>query len=243
MRFSFCFAILMLFGHFYSKSQDIGRMHSISIHSGIILEDGFVYAKSPPAIGLGYSFQVHKYFSLDASVISFYKTHFGSSILNDREGFNIILRNSNSVFISQADRDRITNVGIKDISSIKTVKYLFLPLSVCINIKPIRIGRSHLGIGIGTTGIYGTYKAGRDQEQLDITLKDGSVLKNLTFQQEIEFRNLVFGGSYSKLYYKCDLGSSRKNALQLSLHSYNFFWSPRNTYTHHLLTLDFNSSF
>lgn len=233
----------MLFWPLCTISQDIVRKHSVSIHSGIVLEDGFFYNNNLPVIGLGYSFRLKNFLSVETNLFSIYKTHHSSPIINDIEGFNIILRNSNSVFISQDDRDRITNVGIKDINSTRTVKYLFLPLSLSLNFTPITIGRSHLGIGIGTTATYGSYKAGRDQEVLIITLRDGTVFKDLPFQQEIEFRNLVIGGSYSKLYYKYDVGSSRKNSVQLSLQSYNFFWSPQNTHTNHLLTVDFNSSF
>lgn len=238
---SFIIFFVLIFP-FLSCSQDTIRKHTISLHSGIVLEDGFVYAKTPPVVGLGYSFRVHKFLSLDASLISFYNTWIDQALFG-YESFNIITRESNSIFISQEDRNRITNVGIKDLSVQNTVKFLYLPLSLSLNIQPLKIGRSKAGIALGSTATYGTYKASRDQQVIDITLNDGTILDNVLLQQEIEFRNLIIGGSYSKLYYKCDLGRSLKNALQLSLHSYNFFWSPRNTYTHHLLTLDFNSSF
>ncbi len=204
------------------------------------MDDGFVYRKTVPTLGLGYSYKLTKIISFDASLISIYKT-LQDGTLQGNESINIITRNTNSIFISQQDRDKITNVGIKDLHSENHVKYLYLPLSVSLNIHPLKVGRSSLGFAIGATATYGSYKASRDEFSMDITLKDGTIYDNLTFKQEIEFRNLILGGSYSKLYYKYDLG--KKNAIQLSLHSLNFFWSHTNTETNHLLTLDFNSSF
>jgi len=242
MKFLFCFLIFLYGIHTISNGQEPIKRHTFSLHTGIVMEDGFLYAKSPPAIGLGYSYRLNKFLFLDASLISFYNTWDDVTVFGD-EPFNIITRNSNSIFISQEDRDRITNVGIKDLSVQNSVKFLYLPLSISLNIRPIKIGRSSAGLAVGATATYGSYKASRDQIPLTITLKDGTVLETVPFLQEIEFRNLIIGGAYSKLYYKYNLGNSGKNAIQLSLHSYNFFWSPRNTYTYHLLTFDFHSSF
>jgi len=239
MKILFWGITLIFFVSFGLNAQDSAKKHSIVFHAGIILVDGFVYEKSPPVVGLGYSYKLTKIFSIDASLISMYRT-LGDAPFVFKESVNIITRNTNSILISQEDRDKITNVGIKDLYSDDHVKYLYLPLSLCLNINPLKIGRSSLGFGIGATATYGSYKASRDQFQMNITLKDGTVFENLTFLQEVEFRNLIIGASYSKLNYKYDLG---KNAIQLSLHSLNFFWSYRNTHTNHLLTLDFNSSF
>ena len=202
------------------------------------MDDGFVYTnRNLPVIGLGYSYKLSKIFSLDASLTSIYKTLQDQDGFFGFENFNLITRNSNSLFITQEDRDKITNVGIKDLNSENHVKYLYLPLSLSLNIHPLKIGRSSLGFAIGASATYGSYKAFRDEFTMNITLKDGTVYEGMTFKQEIEFRNLLVGGSYSRLYYKYDL--NEKNALQLSLHSLNFFWSHTNTMANHLLTIDF----
>jgi hypothetical protein len=241
MKFWFCIITFLINVVYGLNAQESINRHSILFHTGLALDDGFVYTNNNlPTIGLGYSYKLNKTFSIDASLFSVYKK-LGDPTVFGWEAFNIITRNSNSLFISQADRDKITNVGIKDLNSDGHVKFLHVPLSVSLNIHPLRIGRSTLGFAIGATATYGSYKASRDEFTMNITLKDGTVYENLTFKQEIESRNLVIGGSYSKLYYRYDL--SKKNAIQLSMHSLDFFWSYKNILGHHLLTLDFHSSF
>ncbi|MBK6363861.1 MAG: hypothetical protein IPL63_02950 [Saprospiraceae bacterium] len=213
--------------------------NNLTISSGIILDDGFVYRPSVPVMGLGYSYKLNKFLSVDAGLFSIYKTIGDHTVLGN-DPVNIITRNSNSIFISKEDSDRIKNVGIKDLSTDGTVKYLYLPLSLSLNTHPIKIGPSSLGVAIGATLTYGSYKASRDEIPITITLNDGTVYEYVTFKQEIEFRNLILGDSYSRLYYKYTM---KKNSLMLSLHSYNFFWSHDNTETNHLLTIDFQSSF
>jgi len=239
MKHYFGLLLVLLFITDKADGQEMNKRYSINIHSGIILDDGFTYNKSFPAVGLGFSYKLNKLLFIDASLVSMYRTQYDGSIFGE-ETFNILTRNSRNLFITQQDRDKITNVGIKDLSPIKNVKYLFLPFSICLNINPLKIGRNSIGLGVGVTAIYGSYKASRDQSPIDITLNDGTFLESIKFQQEIEFRNFIVGDGYSKLYYRYDFD---KNAIQLTMHSYNFLWAHDNTKVTHLLTLDFNSYF
>ncbi len=48
--------------------------NNLTISSGIILDDGFVYRPSVPVMGLGYSYKLNKFLSVDAGLFSIYKT-------------------------------------------------------------------------------------------------------------------------------------------------------------------------
>ncbi len=39
-------------------AQEANRKHSILFHTGIVLDDGFVYRKTVPTLGLGYSYKL-----------------------------------------------------------------------------------------------------------------------------------------------------------------------------------------
>jgi hypothetical protein len=240
MKYLICLLVLIAIFHFRCQAQAVCNKYSFDFYSGIILDDGFTYRKSIPVIGLGFSYRLNNFINAEANLISIYKTEFDLSTPKNLEPFNILLRESNNLFISKEDQDKIRNVGIKDLSSVKNVKFLYLPLSIYLNTNPVKFGRSSIGFGIGISAIYGTYKATRDFSPVNITLNDGTVLKDLPFAQEIEFRNTIIGDSYSKLYYKFEF---TKFAILLSLHSYNFFWSHSNTETNHLVTLNYKSYF
>jgi hypothetical protein len=235
MKLVFLFIAIIYCSLLSIHAQDFKSKNSFLFTTGITLEDGFIYNINMPIIGLGYNHKLNNTFSMDIGLNSIYKilkdvTYLGA------EAINIATRNSQSLFISQHDRDNIIEKGIKDLASEGTVKYLYLPLNLSLNIRPLRIKSCSLGISVGTTAIYGSYKASRDEFTMDITLKDGTLFENVTLKQEIEFRNLIVGGSYSRLYFMYDFGD---RGLQLSLHSYNFLWSPTNTETNHLLTLSY----
>lgn len=240
MKTFFCSVILLLLYSRIIYSQEQNKKHSVNFISGVVLVDGFTYSKSVPTLGLGYEYKLSKLFSISVNLMSVYKTLQDPTLILNTNSFNIITRKTNSLFISQEIKDRITNIGIKDISSENTVKFLYLPLGLSLNFQPIKFGKSNLGFCIGSTAKFGSYKASRDQFSIDITLNDGTKYENLNFKQEIEFRNLIIGSSYSKLYYKYSFNQS---CLLLSLHSYNFLWTYNNTETFHLLTIEFSSNF
>lgn len=240
MRNILIFVLLKLLVSFSTFSQDNSSRLSMKYRCGIIFDDGFTYRQSLPVVGLGLGYEISKYFSFDVDLTSIYKTEYDISSPPNIMAFNILLRDTDNMFISQDDRDKITNVGIKDLASIKNVKYLYLPLTISLSSTPIRYKKNSFGFGLGISAIYGSYKATRDFSPIDITLNDGTVLRDLPFAQEIEFRNIIIGDSYSKFFYKYCFSSL---AIQLNFHSFNFFWSHDNTETYHLLTLDLQTYF
>ncbi len=182
-----------------------------------------------PTIGLGYQYKFNKYFALGGEVVSFYRKQIEitNTFFGRFEYDNLIFRDSETIFVNQEERDKITNVGIKDLNPYYSVKVLQVPITLKTYFYPIHIKNHHLGLAIGVTGIFGSYKWHRDGwGGTRIVFEDNSEISELAFAQETEFRNFNIGGGYFGITYEY---SYRKNIFGVSLASYDQIWSQSNT--------------
>jgi hypothetical protein len=186
-----CFAIVGGAQSIWSpKSKQLG----ITLGNGY--EDGWVSLTKLPTIGIVYSQSIHQRISIRLGITSFYRSMPDSYLYDDNNGnfvANIIVRDSESPFISDDVREKITMVGIKDLNASFTIKSLSVPLDIGIMFIPLRYKKHHLGIFAGASLSFESQNWWRDYYPADLTLKDGTVYKSSFLALNTEFRSLTPG--------------------------------------------------
>jgi hypothetical protein len=181
-----------------TSAQNLGeyKYKKLGITIGNGYEDGWLSLTKLPTIGMVYAQGFHKRFSVRLGITSFYRTMPDSYLYDDNNGnliTNIIVRDSKSPFISDKDREKITNVGIKDLNSSFTIKILSVPLDLGVMFTPIQYKRQQLGVFVGASLTFESQNWWRDYYPADLTLKDGTVYKSSFLALNTEFRSLTPG--------------------------------------------------
>ncbi len=159
-------------------------------------DDGWISLTKLPTLGIVYNQSLRKRLSARIGFSSFYRTMPDSYLYNDSNGHlvaNIIVRDSESPFITDADREKITKVGIKDLNSSFTIKSLSAPLDFGIMFIPFQLKRHYFGIFAGAALTFESMNWWRDFYSADLTLKDGTVYNSSFLALNTEFRSLTLG--------------------------------------------------
>ena len=193
----------LLFAHFFfnpsicsAQSGDFKQAKYLGVSLGNGYEDGWISLTKLPTIGITYTHYFTKRFALRASLTSFYRTMPDSYLYDDNNGnlvANLIVRDSKSPFVSDSDRQKITNVGIKDLDASFTIKSLSVPLAFGVMFVPLRFKRNQLAIFGGGSVSFESQNWWRDFYPADLTLKDGTVYNSSFLALNTEFRSLSFG--------------------------------------------------
>lgn len=200
--------------------EDYNKGSFLDFKVGIGFDDG-LYRTDLPTIGLGYQYKFSKYFALGCDIITYYRK-FGQSPSFNGEFINIIYRETENILINSSDTDKLKNAGIADLYSKNTLIHLNVPMSLKAYVYPIHIENHHVGVALGLTGIFGSYKSHRDVPNPEkVILEDGTQLSRVAMAQEVEFRNVNMGGSILSINYEY---SFKKNIFGISMAAYNSLW-------------------
>jgi hypothetical protein len=177
----------------------------LSLSLGQGYDDGIISLTRLPTIGFGYEKELNRFLSLNIRMFSFYRKQPDGHFISDFAGrlpiMDVIAENAWGPFITQADKDKIKNVGVKDFDPSWTVKMLSLPVILGANIYPLNYMNHKLGINLGLGLSYSSYNYSKDFYPVkQITLNDGSVYRDLYLSMGTEFKNLDFIESIVLLY-------------------------------------------
>lgn len=173
------------------------KKNQFNISLGIGLEDGLIFLpkNALPTFGLSYERNLSKRFSADIHSLIYYRAvpdsyTFGYPDYPDVDK----LRGSVSPFMTQADKDKLANSGIKNLNPDETVKFLSIPIDIGITFYPLSKKHHRIGIYAGFGLTYEAHNWYRDLWVGTVTLQDGSQ-KQITLNVPTEFRNLSAGFS------------------------------------------------
>lgn len=203
-------SVLIQFSFLFAQTKPIENTHvekvkknQLTISLGLGLEDGLIFLpkNALPTFGLSYGRHLSKRFSADVHALIYYRTlpdsyTFGYPNYPDVDK----LRGSLSPFMTQADKDKLANSGIKNLNPEETVKFLSIPIDIGINFYPLSKKHHRIGIYAGFGLTYESHNWYRDLIGGTLTLQDGTQ-KQITLNVPSEFRNLS-GGFSTKIKYE-----------------------------------------
>jgi hypothetical protein len=204
------------------KQQKNGYLY-LGIGQGYV--DGINWVSAFPTISLGYEKEMNKYFSINFHLNSYYCTFGDSYFTDDANGhpiMDILVENAWGPFITDKEKEKIKNVGIKDLSSENfTIKQYSLPAILNLNFNAIRYKNHNLGLGLGGGFSYSIYNWWKDYFPIKkITLNDGSIYENVQLSQGTEFRNIDPFLEYISIFYEY---KSKKFNLGLKFGAYGLY--------------------
>lgn len=179
--------------------------HSVRFSMGLGYEDGLILIRTVPTIGIGYDYQLSKYFSVSANLLSHYRSMPDSYFNQDINGQLIFDVSAPNIVFEDitGSTQPVSGRGLIPIDPTFTIKSLSLPLDVGITFHPINTKRHLLGIGLGMTMTYSSYNWWRDYLPVSrLVLEDGTVIDqyDLVVSLNTEFHSITTGISTKLLY-------------------------------------------
>ncbi|MBK7096040.1 MAG: hypothetical protein IPH57_13700 [Saprospiraceae bacterium] len=166
----------------------------LSLSLGQGYDDGIVSLTHLPTIGLGFEKELNRFFSINFRLFSFYRSQPDSYFIEDSQGrpiIDIIVETAFGPIITQSDKEKITNIGIKDLDADWTVKMFNLPMIVGINFFPVSASSHQIGLNLGFGLNYSSYNWPRDFHTIKkLELNDGSIYQDLYLSQDTEFKTI-----------------------------------------------------
>lgn len=189
-----------------SQSED-NKNQYLYISAGQGFVDGIIWLNWFPTIGIGYEMELNRFFGLNLNVYSYYRKYPDSYFTDDANGYpimDIIVENAWGPFITEEDRKKIQNVGIKDFDPGWTIKEYSLPVTLNLNFNVIKYRGHNLGVTGGIGFCYVNTNYSKDfAPVMKITLNDNSVYEvDVVLSQGTEFRSIDPFSEHLALYYE-----------------------------------------
>ena len=216
------------------------KKNQLTISLGLGLEDGLIFLSKNaiPAFGLSYERRLSKHFSWAIHSLIYYRSYSDSYPFGYPDYLGIDkLRGSPSPFMTQAEKDKLANSGIKLLDPDITIKLLSIPIDGGITFYPLSKKHHRIGIYAGFGLTYESHNWYRDLIGGTLTLQDGTQ-KQITLTVPSEFRNLSGGFSTKIKYeyafqdYACGFRIGNNNVflngwfdINQSVWETSFFWS------------------
>ena len=180
--------------------QFIANKNQLNISLGLGFEDGLVFLSknAVPTFGISYERKLSKRLFFASHILTHYRTFLNPTNI-DTHPFLSKFRGANSPFMTQADKDKLNNSGIKQLNRIHTFKSLSLPVDVGFNLYPLSTKHHRLGLNVAFSMTFENHNWWTDQFTGVLTLADGTQ-KQITLEVPTEFRTFAPGFSTKILY-------------------------------------------
>ena len=134
------------------------KKNIFKISLGVGYADGLIYLpeNSTPTFGFSYERLITKRFSLSTHLLLYYNTFTDFYPLGTNSDYPLLhkFRGSPSPFLSQAEKDKLANSGIRQLAPTSTLKFLSLPIDASVTYYPLSTKRHRLGISAGFAVTY-----------------------------------------------------------------------------------------
>ena len=202
LSFLFVF-ILLSFTKTLVSQENPNYKHLIRASIGLGYDDGLIYLKSPPVLGIAYEYKLSKRFSLATHFLWYYRTMSGFVGATYNGLANIeLFEGTQSPLVNRAEKIALEESGIVQLSDYERfLKWTSIPIDLGLSFYPIRSSKHNLGINFAYSLTYENINWYRDLYSGGRFIGEDGSDYSIAFAYNKEIRNISQGFSL-KLFYE-----------------------------------------